>query len=233
VLDAVIAPAKELQDRVSQPDRERLDQYFSAVRDLERRLVGNQEWATKPKPKVEYKAPKDVADPNDDITRLKLMLDLIFLGLQTDSTRFVTLYVGGSNSVQPIPGVSIEYHSLSHHGQDPEKLTQLKMIQQQQMAAVGELLRKLKSFQESGRSLLDHTSVLFGSAMGNASSHNCKNLPIVLAGGGFRHGQSLHFDQENNMPLCRLYVSMLQWLGVETDQFGSGKGTLPDLQFTS
>ncbi len=233
ILDAVIVPAKELQDRVSQPDRERLDQYFSAVRDLERRLVGNQEWATKPKPKVEYKAPKDVADPNDDITRLKLMLDLIFLGLQTDSTRFVTLYVGGSNSVQPIPGVSIEYHSLSHHGQDPEKLTQLKMIQQQQMAAVGELLRKLNSVQEGGSSLLDHTSVLFGSAMGNASSHNCKNLPIILAGGGFRHGQSLHFDQENNMPLCRLYVSMLQWLGVETDQFGSGKGTLPDLQFTS
>ena len=71
---------------------------------------------------------------------------------------------------------------------------------------------------------------MFGSAMGNASSHNCKNLPVVLAGGGFKHGQHLAFDKDNNTPLCRLYVSMLQWLGVETDQFGSGKGTLPGLE---
>ncbi len=233
VLDAVMTPAKDLRDRVSAPDRERLDQYFSAVRDLERRLVSNQDWVTKPKPHVDYKLPKDVADPNDDMARLKLMLDLIFLGLQSDSTRFVTLYVGGSNAVQPIPGVSIEYHSLSHHGQDPEKLMQLRIIQQQQMQAVGDLLRKLRNTQEGGRTLLDNTAVMFGSAMGNASSHNCQNLPVVLAGGGFRHGQSLQFDKENNTPLCRLYVSMLQWLGVEIDQFGSGNGTLPNLDFVS
>ena len=231
VLDAVLTPAKQLQARVSAPDRERLDQYFSAVRELEQRLVGNQEWAVKPKPKVDYAPPKDVADPNDDITRLELMLDLIGLAFQTDTTRFVTLYVGGSNSVQPIPGVSIEYHSLSHHGQDPEKLEQLKIIQTRQMAAVGKLLGKLQHTPDGSGRLLDNTAVLFGSAMGNASSHNCKNLPIVLAGGGFRHGRHLAFDQVENAPLCRLYVSMLQWLGVETDQFGSGKGTLPNLEF--
>lgn len=230
VLDAVLSPAKQLQDRVSAPDRERLDQYFSAVRDLEQRLVGNQEWATRPKPQVDYTPPKDVTDPNDDITRLKLMLDLTYLALQTDSTRFVTLYVGGSNSVQPIPGVSIEYHSLSHHGQDPEKLTQLKIIQSQQMEAVANLLKKLQNTPEGSSAMLDRTAVMFGSAMGNASSHNCKNLPIVLAGGGFRHGQHLAFDKDDNTPLCRLYVSMLQWLGVETDQFGTGKGTLPNLE---
>ncbi len=230
VLDAVLSPAKQLQERVSAPDRERLDQYFSAVRDLEQRLVGNQEWATRPKPQVDYAPPKDVTDPNDDITRLKLMLDLTYLALQTDSTRFVTLYVGGSNSVQPIPGVSIEYHSLSHHGQDPEKLTQLKIIQSQQMEAVASLLKKLQNTPEGSSAMLDRTAVLFGSAMGNASSHNCKNLPIVLAGGGFRHGQHLAFDKDDNTPLCRLYVSMLQWLGVETDQFGTGKGTLPNLE---
>jgi hypothetical protein len=230
VMDAVLTPARQLQAQVSPPDRERLDQYFSAVREVEQRLANSQAWAKKPKPKIDYAPPKDVTDPNDDLTRLKLMLDLVHLAFQTDSTRFVTLYVGGSNSVQPIPGVSIEYHSLSHHGQDPEKLAQLKIIQVKQMTAVGELITKLQSTKEGGRTLLDRTAVMFGSAMGNASSHNCKNLPIVLAGGGFKHGQHLAFDREDNTPLCRLYVSMLQWFGVETDQFGTGKGTLPGLE---
>ncbi len=231
VLDAVMSPAKALQNKVSAPDRERLDQYFSAVRDLEVRLVGNQEWATKPKPKVDYAPPKDVSDPNDDIARLRLMLDMIHLALQSDSTRYVTLYVGGSNSVQPLPGVSIEYHSLSHHGQDPEKLTQLKIVQLRQMEAVGGLLKKLYTTMEGSETLLDRTSLLLGSAMGNASSHNCRNLPIVFAGGGFKHGQHLAFDKDNNTPLCRLYVSLLQRMGVEADQFATGKGTLPGLEF--
>ncbi len=230
VMDAVLGPAKRLQAAVSEPDRERLDQYFSAVRDVEQRLVSGQEWAKKPKPKVDYAPPKDVADPNDDVTRLKLMLDLVHLAFQTDSTRFVTLYVGGSNSVQPIPGVSIEYHSLSHHGQDPEKLAQLKIVQTRQMEAVGGFLGKMRQAKEGDETLLDRTAVMFGSAMGNASSHNCKNLPIILAGGGFKHGQHLAFDPENNTPLCKLYVSLLQRMGVETDQFGSGKGTLSGLE---
>lgn len=230
VLDAVLGPAKNLQGKVSEPDRERLEQYFSAVRDVEQRLVDGKEWAKKPKPKVDYAAPKDVANPNDDLTRLKLMLDLMHLAIQTDSTRFITLYIGGSNSVQPVDGISIEYHSLSHHGQDPEKLAQLKIIQTKQMAMIGEFLGKLKNGKEGNETLLDRTSVLVGSAMGNASSHNCKNLPIVLAGGGFKHGQHIAFDQENNTPLCRLYVSMLQRMGIETDQFATGKGTLPGLE---
>jgi Protein of unknown function (DUF1552) len=229
VMDTLIAPARRLQDRVSAPDRERLDQYFTAVREVEQRLVSNQEWARMPKSKVDYAPPKDVADPNDDVSRLKLMLDLVHLAFQTDTTRFVTLYVGGSNSVQPIPGVSIEYHSLSHHGQDPEKLAQLKIIQSRQMAAVGNLIGKLRGTKEGGGTLLDQTAVMFGSAMGNASSHNCKNLPVILVGGGFKHGQHLAFDKDNNTPLCRLFVSMLHWLRVETDQFGSGKGPLPGL----
>jgi hypothetical protein len=95
---------------------------------------------------------------------------------------------------------------------------------------VGDLVGKLRDTKEGGGTLLDQTLVMFGSAMGNASSHNCKNLPAILAGGGFKHGQHLVFDKDNNTPLCRLYVSMLQWLRVETDQFASGKGTLPGLE---
>jgi uncharacterized protein DUF1552 len=227
IMDAVLIPARQLQARVSAPDRERLDQYFSAVREVEQRLVSGQEWATKPKPPVDYQLPRGVADPNDDVGRLKLMLDLVQLALRTDSSRFITLCVTGSNAIQPIPGISMEYHGLSHHGQDPEKLNQLGILQTRQMEAVGAFLARLQATKETDQSLLDRTMVLLGAAMGNASSHNCKNLPIILAGGGFRHGQHIAFDQENNTPLCRLYVSMLHRLGIEIDQFGSGKGSLP------
>jgi hypothetical protein len=230
VMDAVLPAARQLQREVSAADHERLDQYFSAVRDVEQRLVSGREWARRPRPTVNYAPPRDVANPNDDVTRLQLMLDLVHLAVQTDSSRYITLYIGGSNAVQPIDGVSVEYHSLSHHGQDPEKLAQLRIIQTRQMEAVGQFLARLRQSTEAGQTLLDRTAVLVGSAMGNASSHNCKNLPIILAGGGFRHGQHLVFDSENNTPLARLYVSMLQRLGLETDQFVSGRGTLPGLE---
>lgn len=230
VMDAVLGPAQRLQARVSAPDRERLDQYFSAVRDVEQRLAGSREWAGKPKPKVAYAPPKDVADPSDDVNRLKLLLDLVHLAFQTDSTRLISLYVNGSNAVQPIPGVSLEYHSLSHHGKDPEKLAQLKIVETRQMASVGDFIGKLRKTTEGGATLLDRTAVICGSAMGNASSHNCKNLPMLLAGGGFKHGQYIAFDPDNNTPTCRLFVSVLQRMGIEVDQFASGKGTLPGLE---
>lgn len=232
IMDTVLAPAKRLRASASAPDRERLDQYFSAVREVEVRLVSGQEWARKPKPKVDYAPPKDVADPSDDVTRFKLLLDLIALALQTDSTRFVSLYVSPSSHVQPIPGVSIGFHGLSHHGQDPDKLTQLKTVQTLQMQAVGRFLGRLCSAEEGGETVFDRTTTLLGAAMGNASSHNCKNLPIVVAGGGFRHGQHLAFDPVDNTPLCRLYVSILQRFGIDDQQFATGKGTLPGLEWT-
>ena len=159
------------------------------------------------------------------------MLDLVHLALQTDSTRFVTLLDNGTGVV-PFPGVSMEYHTLCHHGQDPEKLAQLRAIQMKQMECVGEFLAKLARSNEHGETLLDRTAMLIGSAMGNASNHTCTNLPIVVAGGGFRHGQHLVFDQNHNTPLGRLYVSMMQRLGIETDHFVSGRGTLPGLEMT-
>ncbi len=230
VMDTVLAPARRLQARSSPPDRERLDQYFSAVRDVEQRLVSGQEWARRPKPRVDYAPPRDVNDPNDDITRLKLLLDLVALAFQTDSTRFVTLYVSPSSYVQPIPGISIGFHGLSHHGLDPDKLTQLRLVQTSQMRAVGEFLAKLQATREAGETVLDRTTTLIGAGMGNASSHNCKNLPIVVAGGGFRHGQHIAFDAVNNTPLCRLYVSILQRFGLNLQQFASGRGALPGLE---
>ncbi|MFM9960552.1 MAG: hypothetical protein ACKV2Q_04935 [Planctomycetaceae bacterium] len=132
--------------------------------------------------------------------------------------------------VPPIPGVTLGHHDLSHHGKDPGKLEQLKTVELETMKTLRDLLAKLKQSQESGVSLLERTTVFLGSNLGDGSSHSVKNLPVLVAGGGFQHGQHLAFDPGNPPPLCNLYVSMVQRLGIETDRFGSSTGTLSGLR---
>jgi Protein of unknown function (DUF1552) len=229
IMDAVRDQARQLQGKVNAPDRERLEQYFTAVREVEKRMVSGQEWARKPKPKVKVAPPRDVTDPSDTVGRTRLMFDLAHLAFQTDSTRVITLKVDGANLVPPIEGVTIDHHNLSHHGRDPEKLAQLRIVETRQMEALRDFLVNLVGSKEAGGSLLDRTMVFYGSNLGNASSHDTKNMPVLLAGGGFRHGQHLAFDRKNNTPLCNLYVSMLRRLGVEADAFASGKARLTGL----
>lgn len=226
ILDAVSAQTKHLRRPLGVRDREKLDEFFSSVRELENRLVLNQEWTKKPKPKVDVPAPEDIGDPADTIGRTRLLYDLIQLAIQTDSTRLITCAVHPSGLVLPIRGVSGNWHDLSHHGKDPEKLEQLTIIEKEEMKALAYFLQKLKSTREGAETLLDRTMVLFGSNMGSASTHRTENLPTLLAGGGFRHGQHFMADPVRNTPLCNLYVSMLQRLGIETDAFGSSTGTL-------
>jgi hypothetical protein len=133
--------------------------------------------------------------------------------------------------VPPIPGVSLDHHNLSHHGQDPDKIAQLKTVELETLKTLRDLLAKLKQTREDGATLLDRTMVLFGSNLGSGSSHSCKNLPMLLAGGGFKHGQHLAFDPKDPPPLSNLYVSMLQRLGIETDKFGTATGTLSGLEW--
>jgi hypothetical protein len=137
--------------------------------------------------------------------------------------------MAGTSQVPPIPGVSLGHHDLSHHGRSPEKLAQLKLIELEKMKVVSELLTKLKQTKEGDARLLDRTLVFIGSNLGNASSHEVKNLPVLLAGGGFQHGQHLAFNPKNPPKLCNLYVTMLQRLGIEVDKFGSSTGTLTGL----
>jgi hypothetical protein len=196
---------------------------------LEKRLARAEEWAKKPKPKVDAKPPQNVANPADLIGRARLMFDLIHLALQTDSTRLVTLLLLGTSLVPPVNGVSLGHHDLSHHGQDPNKIAQLKAVETELMKTIGEFLRKLKQSREEADSLLDRTSVFFSSNLGNASSHAVKNLPVLLAGGGYKHGQHLAFNVNNPPPLSNLFVTVLQRLGIETDKFGSSTGTLSGL----
>ncbi|MCP5555127.1 MAG: DUF1552 domain-containing protein [Akkermansiaceae bacterium] len=230
ILDTVSEQAKRMAPSLGRRDREKIDEYFTSVRELEQRMVTAQEWALKPKPQVDAKPPQNNLNSTDLIGKTRLMFDLTHLALQTDSTRLVTMLLLGTSGVPPVPGVTMGHHDLSHHGQDPVKLAQLKLVELGQMQLVRELLGNLKKTQEQGGSLLDHTMVFFSSNLGSAASHSTRNLPVIFAGGGFKHGQHLAFDANHGPPLCNLYVSMLQRLGIEADQFGSSTGPLTGLE---
>ena len=214
VMDVIGAEAKALQRELGAGDRDKLDAWFTSVRDMEQRLVANEEWIKRPKPKVTMEAPTQV--PRDNAVEVeRIFLDIIHMALVTDSTRFVTLHITG-NAVNGIEGVDESYHTLSHHGMDDDKLRQLAIVEQGVVDAWGTFLRKLKTDR-----LLDETMVLLTSNLGNASSHDNRNMPVLFGGGGFRHGQHLAFDQKNNYPLPNLYLSALHRLGLEHDRFAT------------
>lgn len=231
IMDLIQEDAKRLQRELGKGDQQRLDAYFSSVRDLEKRMAVSQEWATRPKPKVKSEKPIDIANRNDFVGRQRLMSDMVRLALQTDSSRFIVYHLGSSGGVLPIKGVKEAYHSLSHHGRDETKLEQLAIIEQSIISSWGNFLRALDSVEENGESLLDHTSVLLTSNLGNASNHSNKNMPVLFAGGGFKHGQHLAFDQKRNYALPKLFVSLMQNMGLETDQFAGTAGTMQGLEF--
>lgn len=230
IMDLVADDARSLERRLGAGDRDRLDAYFTSVRELEKRLVESEAWANRPKPKVDISKPVDISNPNDFVGRQRLMSDMVRLALSTDSSRFITLHCGGSGGVVPIPGVEEGYHALSHHGMDEEKLAQLALVESEIVRAWGDFLRDLQQTSDNGGTLLDHTSVLLTSNLGNASSHNNRNMPVLFAGGGFRHGQHLAFDRNNNYPLPNLYLSVLQQTGLHFDRFATSTGTMRGLE---
>jgi hypothetical protein len=232
ILDAVGEQARALAPQLGSADRDKLDEYFSSVRELEKNLARSQEWSRRPRPTVNVPPPQDNRNPADVVGKAQLMFDLIHLALQTDSTRLVTLLLLGTSLVPPIQGVSLGHHDLSHHGQDTNKLTQLRTVELEKLRTFRAFLTKLKDTREQGATLLDRTAVYFGSNLGNASSHSTRNLPIILAGGGFRHGRHLACNPTNPPPLSNLYVSLLRQLGINADRFGSSTGALSGLDTT-
>ncbi|MES2466433.1 MAG: DUF1552 domain-containing protein [Verrucomicrobiota bacterium] len=229
ILDDVREQANSLSSGLGREDRNKLDEYLTSIRELEQQMDSDRDWASKPKSKVDVPPPVDIPNPADLIGRTRLLFDLTHLALQTDSTRLITIMLAGSTAAPPIAGVNLGHHDLSHHGKDPGKLAQLKIVEVEAMKTVRDLLAKLSKSQEGDANLLDRTTVFLGSNLGDASSHSTRNLPVLLAGGGFKHGQHLHFDPQDPPPLCNLYVSMLQRLGIESDHFGSSTGTLSGL----
>lgn len=236
ILDAVASQARDLQRDVGARDRERLDQYFTSVRDLEQRMQMAREWERKPKPKVNVPVPLDPSDPKAYMDKVKLMYDMARLAFETDSTRSISLMLDSVSSpaiefgeVKTTDG----YHNLSHHGKSKEKLDQLKAIDEWHMKLLAELFAGLKAVQEHGEPLLDRTMILYGSNLGNANTHVTTNMPTIFAGGGFKHGQHLAFDTQHNYPLPNLFVSALQRMAIETDRFASSTGSMKGLEMRS
>ncbi len=223
ILDAVRGDAKSLARRLDRDDREKLDEYFTSVREVERRLELGRHWSAIPKPEPPFAEPRNTNMVDD----LPLLYDLMALALQTDSTRIATLEIGGGFEASYFD-IKSDYHALSHHGQRRERIDSLLVIEEYQMRQFARFLARLKAIPDGDRTLLESTMVLFGSGMANANSHTNTNLPIIIAGGGFPHGEFREMPRKgiNRAPLCNLYVSMLQRFGIETDAFGTSTGSL-------
>src|SRR3989475_10407187 len=233
ILDAVAGQAKDLQRTVGTRDRDRLDQYFTSVRELEQRMQMSREWERKPKPKVSAPVPLDPASPKAYMEKVSLMYDMARLPFETDSTRSVSLLLDSVNSPAIEFGdvkTSDGYHNLSHHGKSKEKLAQLKTIDEWHMKLLADLFAQLKAVREDGEPLLERTMIVYGSNLGHANTHVTTNMPTIFAGGGCRHGQHIAFAMQHNYPLPNLFVSMLQRMGLETDRFASATGTMRGLE---
>lgn len=234
MLDRMRERLGQLEKSVSSYDRQQIADYTEAVRDLEKQLVAEEAWVKRPKPTVTEPAPNEnypspFANRSDSIGRAKVLFSLAKLAVQSDSTRVVSIFIRGMDEKPPIEGINEGHHGLTHHGRNPEKIEQLKIVEKVTMGAFRELLVSLRDTKEGTGNLLDSTQVLIGSNLGDASGHGTTNLPILLAGGGYRHGQHIAGDTGNNTPLAKLYVNMLQKFGVPTDKFGSGAGTITEL----
>ena len=233
ILDTLLDDTKRYARDLDGEDRTRLDQYLTSVREVEARLRTAREWELRPKPSTDQAMPTDITDRQLFFAKFDLMLSMAQLAFETDSTRIVTLMVDAFATpvfkLHPDQNTTDGYHNLSHHGQSVEKVRQLKDADQQQMTLLAKVLNRLAEHREGDQRLLDRTMVLFGSNMGDANTHDNTNLPILLAGGGFKHGQHLAFRRDQNTPLCNLYVSMLQKMGVDADAFGSSTGPLAGL----
>lgn len=223
ILDAVNGDARSLGRRLDPGDREKLDEYFTSVRHVEKQLQQQRQWSDVPKPGAPFAEPKNTNMVDD----LPLLYDLMVLALQTDSTRIATLEIGGDFESRYFD-IREGYHSLSHHGQLQEKIDSLLVLEEYQMQQFARFLERLQATPDGDGTLLDHTMVLFGSGMANANAHTNRNLPVILAGGGFDHGEyrALPATGLDRKPLCNLYLSLLQRFGVEAESFGTSTGTL-------
>lgn len=233
ILDSVGDRARQLSRRVGAADRDKLDQFFTGVRELEKRLLMTEEWERKPKVAVNEKPPRDIRDNAALLEKTRSMFHLARLAMETDSTRLMSIYIH-QNAVKPnVSGVTEGTHPLTHHGNQPEKLRQLRLIEEGQFRELARLLDSLRDTKSPTGTLLDSTSVVYGTCMGNANSHTNKNLPVLLAGGAFRHGHHLALGGVQDYPLPNLFVSLLQRLGMETDQFATSTGSMRGLEFSS
>jgi hypothetical protein len=221
ILDSGLAEANQLSRQVNREDKDKLDEFFTSIRDVEKRLELRKRWANLPKPPAPFERPVN----KNRVEDMPMLYELMALALQTDSTRIATLEIGGDFLPQNL-GIDKSYHSMSHHGNDEATIKNLIVLELYQIEQFGKFVTRLSKINDGDRTLLDSTSVLFGSGIGDANTHRNNDLPILLAGGGYRHGEfkSLPATGPNKVPLCNLYVDIAQRMGVETESFGSSTG---------
>lgn len=223
VLDALRDSANALNRNLNAADRNKLDQYLTSVRDVERRLQMSKQWIDQPKPKSPIDEVLD--EERQHLDEVALFYDLMALALQTDSTRVATLETGMGfrTSELDLDG----YHGISHHGKAPGRIDQLKIVESFLTTQLSGFMDRLKEAR-----IFDDTLVVFGSGMSDASSHSNRNLPVLLAGGGFKHQGHLicPAEQHKRVPLSNLWLSVLQWFGSESDRFGRSTGTFSPMK---
>ena len=222
ILDAVNEQAQAMNSRLGARDRQKLDQYFTSIREVERTIQQENRWLSHPRPKVDMQEPKD----GPASQQLPLLFDLVVLALQTDSTRVATIEVPGSFDPAGVGLDTTSYHGFSHHGKEPALMAGMRVIEHYQIELLARFIKKLGELE-----LLDSTQILFGSGMGDGSAHTNRNLPIIVAGGGYKHQTHINLPEEQGkrVLLSNLYLTMAQHFGIETDVFGHSKGTLAEL----
>jgi hypothetical protein len=231
VLDFVGRDAKTLRKQLGTADRAKLEEYLTGLRDVERRIEKSEhERATALGAAAEYPVPAGI--PGDRREHMRLMMDLLVLAFQTDTTRVGTFMLGngGSNASFPWIGVRGSHHGLSHHGGDKQKIAAIRKINRFHVEQFAYLLGKLKSVKEGEGTLLDNSMVVFGSGIGDGNRHNHDELPVLLAGRGggtLRPGRHVRYPRWT--PLNNLYLSMLERVGVARTSFGDSKGKLAGL----
>lgn len=236
-LDFVLEDAATLRNSLHHGDRLKLEEYFTSVREVEIRMGKQLKRMGDAAPQTNYKLPStDPVAPNLMIECESIMFDLMALALQSDSARVMSLILPGGGQVFTLDGKMLKngYHALSHHGNDPEKITELMRIDRENMKCLASFLEKLKALQDSqGRPLLDSTLVLFGTGMGDASRHSNDDLPAILAGGGFKHGRHVAFSRSSpeheQRLLGDLFISMERRLGMESHAFSNATRGLDDI----
>ena len=225
VLDALRESAKTLNGKLDASDRDKLDQYLTSVREVERRLQMSREWLDKPKPKSPIKTIGQAQ--RQHIEEMPLLCDLLALALQTDSTRVATFEVPISfrTSELNVGG----YHSLSHHSKSEDRLGQLQKVEKYWMEQFGFFLNRLKE-----KKVFNDTLVVLGSGMSDGSRHSNRDLPVLLAGGGIKHEGHLICPAEGSkrIPLSNLLLSTLQWFGCDRERFGKSTGAFSPMQIS-
>jgi hypothetical protein len=225
VLDFILEDARSLERQLGAADRRKLDEYLTSVREIEQRIERAEKFgAAKPPAGVQ---PPEMFEHFDG--HVRLMYDLLALAFQTDSTRISTFTVAHDGSNRPYPWIGIRegHHDLSHHRNDEEKKAKIAKINRFHATQFAAFLDKLKSVPEGNGTLLDHCTILYGSAISDGDKHLHENLPILVAGKGGGHvATGRHVRVDDKTPITNLYRSMLDNLGVPTEKIGDSTGTL-------